>query len=163
MTPSPSDVNRIKEFLKAGKNVVEFKVQGKKSSIEGGIYLWSHDEKIVISDVDGTVTKSDTLGHLLPRLGMSDWAHDGIARLYSDIAQNGYKIIYLSSRPIGYSASTKQYLKGIKQNSKYVMPDGPLLLSPDRLAQSLYREVIIKQPHIFKIQCLSTIKNLFPP
>ena len=42
------------------------------------------------------------------------------------------------------------------------MPDGPLLLSPDRTAQSLYREVIIKRPDLFKVDCLSAIKNLFP-
>ena len=41
------------------------------------------------------------------------------------------------------------------------MPDGPLLLSPDRLIKSFYREVIIRQPHIFKINCLSNIKSLF--
>ena len=42
------------------------------------------------------------------------------------------------------------------------MPDGPLLLSPDRLAKSAYREVIIRQPQIFKIQCLRSVRNLFP-
>jgi phosphatidate phosphatase PAH1 len=117
----------------------------------------------VISDVDGTVTKSDLLGHVLPRLGTSDWAHDGIANLYTDIFKNGYKILYLSSRPIGYSNATKKYLKNIKQSKKHEMPDGPLLLSPDRLAKSFYREVIIKKPHIFKISCLQNILNLFPP
>jgi phosphatidate phosphatase PAH1 len=80
----------------------------------------------------------------LPKLGISDWAHDGIAKLYSDIVHNGYKIVYLSSRPIGYSGSTKEYLRGIKQEKKYTMPDGPLLLNPERLAKSFYMEVIIK-------------------
>jgi phosphatidate phosphatase LPIN len=42
------------------------------------------------------------------------------------------------------------------------MPDGPLLLSPDRSFKSIYREVIIKQPHIFKIACLKNIMELFP-
>ena len=69
--------------------------------MECGIYYWNYHEKIVISDVDGTVTKSDLLGHVLPRLGISDWAHTGIAKLYSNIHLNGYKVVYLSSRPIG--------------------------------------------------------------
>ena len=102
------------------------------------------------------------LGHILPRLGTSDWAHSGIAKLYSNIDMNGYKILYLSSRPIGYAGATKKYLTNIKQDEKYMMPDGPLLLSPDRMMKSIYREAIIKQPHIFKIQCLKTVKNLFP-
>jgi phosphatidate phosphatase LPIN len=58
-------------------------VIGEDKAVTGSIYLWDSNEKIVISDVDGTVTKSDTLGHLLPRLGLSDWAHDGIAKLYT--------------------------------------------------------------------------------
>jgi phosphatidate phosphatase LPIN len=64
--------------------------------------------------VDGTVTKSDLGGHVLPRLGLGDWAHDGIAKLFTNIDKNGYKIIYLSARPIGFSTDTKQYLLNIK-------------------------------------------------
>ena len=41
----------------------------------GNIYLWECYEKIIISDVDGTVTKSDFFGHILPRIGFTDWAH----------------------------------------------------------------------------------------
>jgi len=102
------------------------------------------------------------LGHILPRYGISDWAHAGIADLYTNIAKNGYRVLYLTSRPIGYSEKTKDYLKNIKQDDKHVMPDGPLLLSPDRLVKSMYREVIIKKPHLFKIACLKNIKDLFP-
>ena len=53
----------------------------------------------MISDVDGTVTKSDVLGHVLPRVGL-DWSHTGIARLFTNIQGNGYTILYLSSRAI---------------------------------------------------------------
>jgi phosphatidate phosphatase LPIN len=94
--------------------------------------------------VDGTVTKSDLPGHILPRLGISDWAHDGIANLLTNIEKNGYKIVYLTARPIGYSGTTKNYLASIKQEGKFKMPDGPLLLSPNRLAKSLFVEVVIK-------------------
>jgi phosphatidate phosphatase LPIN len=40
------------------------------------IYLWSRFTKIVISDIDGTITKSDLLGHILPIVGR-DWSHSG--------------------------------------------------------------------------------------
>ena len=62
--------------------------------------MWNYDTKIIISDVDGTVTKSDMLGHVLPRLGR-DWTHLGIAKFYSVIKKNGYEFLYLTSRPIG--------------------------------------------------------------
>lgn len=41
------------------------------------------------------------------------------------------------------------------------MPDGPVIMSPDRLIKSFKREVIYKQPQIFKIAALRNIKNLF--
>jgi len=41
------------------------------------------------------------------------------------------------------------------------MPDGALIISPDRSAKSFYREIIIKKPHLFKIACLKEIKDLF--
>jgi phosphatidate phosphatase LPIN len=62
--------------------------------------LWDYSKKIIISDVDGTITKSDMLGHVLPLLKL-DWSHKGIAKLYSAIERNGYQLLYLSSRPIG--------------------------------------------------------------
>lgn len=36
-------------------------------------------------------------------------------------------------------------------------------MSPDSITTSLYREVVKKTPHEFKIGCLSTVKDLFPP
>ncbi|XP_037662259.1 phosphatidate phosphatase LPIN2 isoform X3 [Choloepus didactylus] len=50
----------------------------------GTIYLWDWDDKIIISDIDGTITKSDALGQILPQLG-KDWTHQGIAKLYHSI------------------------------------------------------------------------------
>lgn len=79
----------------------------------GTIYLWNWDDEIVISDIDGTITKlvlctlctpllffaatltlsgrfssfpnrSDVFGHILPQLG-KDWTHQGIAKLYHSV------------------------------------------------------------------------------
>lgn len=55
--------------------------------------------RLVISDVDGTITRSDLLGHVLPRVGF-DWSHPGINRFFSHIEKNGYHILFLSSRAI---------------------------------------------------------------
>jgi len=142
----------LRPFLKWDKNEIVFKIKNSKSSITSYLYFWDHSERIVCSDVDGTVTKSDIGGHLLPRLGI-DWAHEGIASLYTHIKQNGYKLLYLSSRSIGLKGATGEYLAGIKQG-QFVMPEGLLLVSPERTAKSMWREVIIKKPHLFKIECL---------
>ncbi|KAA0034801.1 phosphatidate phosphatase PAH2-like isoform X3 [Cucumis melo var. makuwa] len=43
------------------------------------------------------------------------------------------------------------------------LPEGPVVISPDGLFPSLYREVIRRAPHEFKIACLERIRELFPP
>jgi len=43
---------------------------------------------LVISDIDGTITKSDVLGHVIPAIG-GTWAHSGVAELYTRIKNNG--------------------------------------------------------------------------
>ena len=107
--------------------------------------MYNDNSKIVISDVDGTITKSDLLGQVLPRIGI-DWSHEGICKLYTSIKANGSELVYLTSRPIGYADNTREYIKNIKQDADYVMPNGPVIMSPDRLMKSFKREVIDKQP-----------------
>lgn len=91
-----------------------------------------------------------------------DWTHLGVAKLYTDICRNGYKIMYLTSRAIGQADSTRDYLRGIKQND-YQLPEGPVIMSPDRLMASLHREVIMRKPEVFKMACLRDIQRLFGP
>lgn len=91
--------------LKAGMNEMEFSVttayQG-TSRCKCYVFRWKHTDKVVISDIDGTITKSDVLGHILPMVG-KDWAQLGVAELFTKIEQNGYKLLYLSARAIGQS------------------------------------------------------------
>lgn len=145
--------------LKPGKNDVVFRVEGLPSQLEASIYLWEETDKIVISDIDGTITKSDVRGHLFNLVG-KDWTHSGIAPLYSKIVKNGYKIVYLTSRSLVQSYSTKNYLKTVSQNDCN-LPDGPTMHNPTGLFDAIYKEVIIKRPELFKIECLDKIKSLF--
>ncbi|XP_017790843.1 PREDICTED: phosphatidate phosphatase LPIN3 isoform X2 [Habropoda laboriosa] len=149
--------------LKDGANEVVFSVttayQG-TTRCKCHIYKWRWDDKIVISDIDGTITKSDVLGHILPIVG-KDWAQSGVAQLFTKIKNNGYKLLYLSARAIGQAKVTREYLKSIRQGD-LSLPDGPLLLNPTSLISAFHREVIEKKPEEFKISCLSDIQALFP-
>ncbi|KAM6149746.1 phosphatidate phosphatase LPIN1 isoform 4-T4 [Erethizon dorsatum] len=150
--------------LKNGPNDVVFSVTTQYQGTcrcEGTIYLWDWDDKVIISDIDGTITRSDTLGHILPTLG-KDWTHQGIAKLYHKVSQNGYKFLYCSARAIGMADMTRGYLHWVNERGT-VLPQGPLLLSPSSLFSALHREVIEKKPEKFKVQCLTDIKNLFFP
>ncbi|XP_049574295.1 phosphatidate phosphatase LPIN1 isoform X1 [Syngnathus scovelli] len=150
--------------LKEGPNEVVFSVTTQYQGTcrcHGTIYLWNWDDKLVISDIDGTITRSDTLGHILPTLG-KDWTHQGIARLYHKVSQNGYKFMYCSARAIGMADMTRGYLHWVNERGT-MLPMGPVMLSPSSLFSALHREVIEKKPEKFKIECLTDIKHLFYP
>ncbi|XP_020231799.1 phosphatidate phosphatase PAH2 [Cajanus cajan] len=149
--------------LKEGRNTIIFSYSTAtgKQQIDAQIYLWKWNTRIVISDVDGTITRSDVLGQFMPLVGI-DWSQTGVAHLFSAIKENGYQLLFLSARAISQAYHTRQFLCNLKQDGK-VLPDGPVVISPDGLFPSLYREVIRRAPHEFKIACLEDIKALFPP
>ncbi len=109
--------------LKYGQNEAVFSVttayQG-TTIARCHIYLWKFDDRVVISDIDGTITKSDVLGHILPIIG-NDWSQSGVAQLFTQINANGYKMLYLSARAIGQAQVTREYLKSIRQGTYYLL------------------------------------------
>ena len=143
--------------LKSGANTMSFTVN--RATCTATLWYWKHDVPIVISDIDGTITKSDVLGHVLNTIGR-DWTHPGVAKLYTDIASNGYNFLYLTSRSVGQADTTRNYLDGIVQEG-YRLPKGPVILSPDRTIAALRREVYLRKPEIFKMACLRDIMTLF--
>ncbi|CAD2220029.1 lipin [Angomonas deanei] len=147
--------------------------------ISSSIFLWSEEDKIIISDVDGTITKSDMWGHWYIGVGRgNDWTHPGVASLYRKIVRNGYKIVYLTARSVTQINATKDYLfNQIKQeessyftgegannatSSNNSLPLGPVLTVPQKFFTALTKEVM-KKSHIFKIACLTSLMNCFPP
>ncbi|XP_023002649.1 phosphatidate phosphatase PAH2-like isoform X2 [Cucurbita maxima] len=161
---SPTSKQLASLNLKEGGNTVTFTfytaVLGKQE-VDARIYLWKSNTRVVISDVDGTITKSDVLGQFMPFVGM-DWSQTGVTNLFSAIKENGYQLLFLSARSISQAYHTRQFLFNLKQDGK-ALPEGPVVISPDGLFPSLYREVIRRAPHEFKIACLERIRELFPP
>ncbi|KNE61383.1 hypothetical protein AMAG_06212 [Allomyces macrogynus ATCC 38327] len=130
------------------------------------VWLWPSTTKVVVSDVDGTITRSDALGIILPAMFGYQYAHPGIAKLYSRVAQHGYQFLYVTSRGIAQADATRAYVQSIKQQDvdgdEHVgLPDGPVLTSPDGLMAALRREVVLKTPQEFKITTLSQVAALF--
>lgn len=150
----------LKEGCNSVSYTIESRLQGKQT-ISANIFLWKSSSRVVISDVDGTITKSDALGIFLPMFG-KDWSHRGIANLFSHIDRNGYRILFLSSRSIVQAHQTRKYLSHLKQGEE-LLPAGPVLVSPSLLFRSLAREVVFRNPEEFKIAALRDFKNLFEP
>ncbi|PRQ32627.1 putative phosphatidate phosphatase [Rosa chinensis] len=94
--------------------------------VDARIYLWKWNTHIVIADVDGTITK---LGQSLQRANYA----------FNMMQENGYELLFLSARAISQSSQTQQFLFNIKQDGK-ALPDGPVVISPDELFPSLFRE-----------------------
>jgi len=149
--------------LKHGLNTITYTVE---SSLQGTqtlishIYCWPHDAQIIVSDIDGTITKTDFMGHLMSVIG-KDWSQPGIAPLYQNIRRNGYFILYLTSRAIGQAGQTRDFLQSVYQDGK-MLPHGPMIMSPDRMLPSVKRELLYKRPEVFKMAALKDIKSLFP-
>lgn len=83
---------------------------------------------------------------MLPIVG-KDWSHPGITSLYTAVMKNGYHMLYLTARAIGQSEQTRKYLTNLQQDGS-ILPEGPLIMSPDRLIYSFKREVIHKRPEV---------------
>ena len=149
--------------LVLGMNTIIYQVDSRLQGVQqlhSRIYLWDWTSRVVISDIDGTITKSDVLGQIFPMVG-KDWSHAGVAQFYTDIVKNGYKFLYLTSRAIGQAKLTKEYLSSVDQEGN-TLPEGPLITSPDRLFTSFVREVINQVPYKFKAEKLREVAWLFP-
>ncbi|CAL6361463.1 unnamed protein product [Bathycoccus prasinos] len=148
--------------LKPGLNTVTYSYKSRvfgTQTLECNLFLWDSGDKVVVSDIDGTITKSDVLGHIYTMVG-KDYAHPGIASLYRKIVRNGYKILFVTSRAISQSNSTRAYLRTLTQNGE-TLPIGPVMCAPDPISTALYREVVARKPEVFKIRCLTRVRRLF--
>ena len=53
--PTKDQMQHLKKFLNTGYNLLEYEISGRR--IQAKIFLVTDKAKIVISDVDGTITK----------------------------------------------------------------------------------------------------------
>ncbi|MES1923548.1 hypothetical protein MHBO_005137, partial [Bonamia ostreae] len=137
--------------LRKGANIARFAVHSALQGtqiIEAAIYLWDEDARIVVSDIDGTITKSDMLGFILPNFGRS-WEQPDVARLFRSVHENGYNIVYLTARLISLTEMTRRYLFGLDQSGGEQLPVGPILTFPMGFI-SAYRRDHISQPQVLR-------------
>jgi len=96
-------------------NSIKYEVTTKSGSTvttSASIHLINSTARLVVSDIDGTVTKSNVRGIVLPALGISDWKHEGVVELYSKIAD---------------------YIKSLSEG-RFKMSQGPVLLQVESAA-----------------------------
>ena len=158
--PSQNQISQL--GLHPGKNEICYVCKTFAAGIQtikAFIYLWPRNIKIVLVDIDGTITKSDLLGVVLPFFGKI-WIHDDIIELLDKIKNNGYKLVYLTARAIFQSEKTQKFLAQLEDNG-IKLPEGPVIMDPDGVFSSFRKGIINKTNYYIKILALIEISNLF--
>lgn len=151
MRPSQQLLSRLS--LRYGKNVIKFSL-GELNWLGAEIYLYSEHDKILVSDMDGTLTKDD-IGGFYNNFHGSDYLHDGYYELLEAANKNGYKIVWLTMRSLPLYKFSKDYIR------KHTKMHGALLTEPEELLPALKKE-LMKQTGNIKTNMMLEIKNLFP-
>jgi len=141
--------------------------------IEAYLWLWDVSDSLIVSDIDGTVTRSDAGGLINGVLGAKlGWkkghAHEGVCTLYNALLDKlCCRILYLTARPMNLINETRSYIYELEQplysssmtNSR--LPSGPIITDVTSISGSLRREVVDKSSHEFKIAVLLQLRDCF--
>jgi len=171
--------------LLSGCNKMEFRVldnaSGVRIAVFADLWLWQASDRIVVVDVDGTITKSDVRGLVASQLQTTtsflsnaftasinpwtqdiatalntDYTHDGVADALTHIAQSDYRILYLTARPITLAEQTREFLASVGRSQNSALPDGPLITQPHGTIKALQTK-----HELFKIEVLTQIQELY--
>ncbi len=176
-----------------GKEITRFISYFVTVELHAQLYLWKHTDKVVICDIDGTITRTDAAGHIyfwarklsLPLLSSIGFTHPHVVDLLNCISKNNYKFMFLTARNIGYAAQvraclasnnsfrlfsrpfpqTKSYIQGTftENSEEKKLPQGPVITSHSGVLAALWLEIFLKRPDEFKINELDYIRKLFMP
>jgi len=152
--PSPEDLQRM--GLLKGENKIRFTTVTTHQYTYAKVFVWGTNAKIVVTDIDGTITRSDVRGHLCSKLRVK-WHHNSVCECFKKVSELGYKIVYLTARSISMEHNTRKYLEDMQ------LPSGPLLLSRKHLAGAVASEILRKDAKFEKAEHLTNILTLFPP
>ena len=95
--------------MNKGLNKGHFLVTSLNIDIPFNVFFYDQNTRLVLTDIDGTITESDIKGHVLPIFGLSA-DHDHVVELFDKINENGYQMVYLTARSIAQDMETRKYL-----------------------------------------------------
>lgn len=152
----------LRPYLQVGRNPIRYLLLDDNRVVGvalANIYLWKHTDSIVVSDIDGTITKSNVRG--LIDTVMTDTyrhCHEGICNLLTQLASQQHptidtRIVYVTSRLLGLANHTRNLLNDLRQGGSR-LPEGPVLGFGGSLSQLMVMEVVSKSTHHFKSEML---------
>ena len=158
--------------LVEGRNDVRFEVvaarSGKVQCAEARVYLWGRDDRVVVCDVDGTITASDVRGFIDSTFSDAPtFAHADVCEFFETVVAPRARVLYLTSRPVALAAATRGFLATLRQDGRggggatFGLPDGPLLTSAEGVVGAIYTEMVTKRPDVFKTRALRDVVAAF--
>ena len=124
--------------LEHGINASVFLIEELNVRIPFYIYLFDLKDKLIVTDIDGTITQSDTIGFFGGNLGLKVH-HQDVNEFFHKAYDNGYKMIYLTARPIAYQSLTRKYLfesLTASDLSHWCLPKNPVFCLPGDVADA---------------------------
>ena len=143
----------LKAFLKPGRNKMRYLLLDDQRIIgvaHAYIFLWNYQDSVVVSDIDGTITKSNARG-VLGTIVTKQYVrvcHVGICHLLSSLSSSS-QIVYVTSRPLSLASQTRQFLSNLRQGNE-TLPHGPLLGFEGKMSQLVVMELLSKTTQKFK-------------
>ena len=127
------------------------------------IHVYTQNDRLVITDIDGTITTSDIKGFLVGNVGV-DVHHPGVVEFFNKVSLNGYNVLYLTARPMAFDTMTREYVFDTLQKVdgslpdfvRYSMPNGPLFMSPISA-----KAAITADAEVIKLKQLKCLLALF--
>ena len=168
----PVALHQLAKALSMGKNAARFVLVHKHVMIALApcfVHLWSTQDRVVVMDIDGSITKSNVMG-IIDTLVTEAYSHchAGVCQFLTQFINetprlsNGgqLRILYLSSRPLVLANFTRKFLTQVMQPQSTArhlsisLPDGPLLGFGGSLGETLHMELITHSVHVFKQKAL---------
>jgi len=143
--------------LKDGENEIEFQLDG-CASLKSQLFVWSENAKIVVSDIEGAISVTKSLEGVLGFFASRNAVHEGVTQLLNSIAKNGYNILYIATKSLQQTTSTKDHLAKVGAGAESQLPPGPVFQSPE----SLLRAFGTERTDVFKASALRGVRALFP-
>lgn len=162
-TPPANALNKLP--LRDGKNSIDFRLEDNESTVIAStfLFLWARHDKIVIVDIDGTITRTDAGGvvassELGLRMGLGH-CHEGVTEAMAAIESAGYRLLFLTARPITRADATRRYLSFIGSESGVPMPGGALITSALGTLNTM--AAVWKDIKAYKVKQLREVQELF--
>jgi phosphatidate phosphatase PAH1 len=125
------------------------------------IWFWEISDKIIVVDIDGTITKSNVRGYFETVFrGTYDHIHDGVVGFLLMLENMGANVLYLTARPLSHIEETRLLLKNVREDG-ISLPAGPLFTNRGGAMTSLYMELIAQATSSFKFSVLRDVCNVF--